>query len=135
MNKFFQQPLEVLVEKRIDVIEYLRIKGVENTRYLKAYDYFATHNKEFDGATIVKDLNDLPDLPLAAMVHDFGYLIELKKARFSKWLQTKIKLDWKYGQDLESLGKGTWIPYIRAISLIVTSPFYPLFIIYKKITS
>ena len=79
MNKFFRQPLDVLVEKRKDVIEYLRIKGIDAETYLKAYDYFTIHTEEFDGATIVKDLDDLPDLPLAAMVHDWQYLYILPK--------------------------------------------------------
>ena len=137
-NKFFFQTHDVLAEKRLDVIEYLRIKGVDNEKYLKAYDYFVVNNTQFDGATIVKDLNDLPDLPLAACKHDHGYLTELALIpwyKLLKWLKTKVKLDWQYAKDLEDLGKGTWIPYIRAISLIISTPLYPLFIIYKKITS
>lgn len=134
-NKFFFQTHDVLAEKRLDVIEYLRIKGVDNEKYLKAYDYFVVNNAQFDGATIVKDLNDLPHLPLAAMLHDYEYLTTLKSVHWTSWIQTKVRLDWEYGQNLESLGKGTWIPYTRAISLIISTPLYPVFIIYKKITS
>ena len=137
-NKFFLQPPEVLTEKRKDVIEYLRIKGLDNARYLKAYDYFAIHKKEFDGATIVKDLDDLPNLPLAALEHDYHYLTTLASVpwyKLLKWLKTKARLDWQYARDLESLGRGTWIPYTRAVFLILTSPLYPLFKLYKKIKS
>ena len=133
VNKFFLQNIKVLAAKRLDVIEYLRIKRVDNTTFLKAYDYFAIHNMEFDGATIVKDLDDLPDLPLAAMKHDYEYLTTLKSAHWTKWIQTKVRLDWQYAKDLESLGKGTWIPYARAIILMLSSPLYPLFILFKRI--
>tara|TARA_R110000796_G_scaffold101246_1_gene209976 strand:+ start:157 stop:576 length:420 start_codon:yes stop_codon:yes gene_type:complete len=137
-NKFFLQDSKVLAEKRLDVIEYLRIKNVSNATYLPAYDYFVINNTQFDGATIVKDLNDLPDLTLAACKHDHGYLTELALIpwyKLLKWLKTKVKLDWQYAKDLEDLGKGTWIPYGRAVSLIITIPLYPLYILYKKITS
>ena len=137
-NKFFLQPPEVLTEKRKDVIEYLIIKGLVDTRYLKAYDYFAIHKKEFDGETIVKDLDDLPDLPLAGLKHDYHYLTTLASVpwyKLLKWLKTKIRLDWQYAKDLQSLGKGSWIPFARAVFLILATPLYPLFKLYKKIKS
>lgn len=130
-NNFFLQPIETISEKRNDVIEYLRIKGVDNEKYLKAYDYFVINSTQFDGATIVKDLNDLPHLPLAAMLHDYEYIITLKSVHWTNWIQTKVRLDWEYGQNLESLGKGTWIPYARVVSLVISTPLYPLFILFK----
>ena len=134
-NRFFLQNSTVLAEKRKEVIEYLRIKGIDNKRYLQAYDYFATHNEEFDGATIVKDLDDLPDLPLAAMVHDWRYVHILLKYNGWRWLKIKVRFDWEYGKNLEALGKGAWVPYVRAVGLIISTPLYPIYKLIKKRTN
>ncbi|NQY29965.1 MAG: hypothetical protein HRT69_10900 [Flavobacteriaceae bacterium] len=121
--------------KRLDVLEYLRIKGIPKfwkQLVLDAYDYFEQHPNEFDGASIVKDLDDLPNLSLAAMVHDYLYLIELKKNKGWRWLYGKCIYDYWYGKLLEMFGKGIFTPYFRTVLLVLSTPFYWLLLAIKK---
>jgi len=142
-NNFFQpvpgetkaQTNARLDSKRLDVLEYLRIKriqGVWKMWILKAYDYFEQHPDEFDGASIVKDLDDLPNLSLAALVHDYLYLIDLKKYSGVRWFYKKCEFDYRYGKLLEMFGKGIWTPYLRTGLLVLSTPFYLLLLAVKK---
>ena len=70
-----------------DMDVLLRIKGRsedECWKYKKAFTYFRTFPHKYDGATIVKDLNDLPNLDLDAMLHDYEYLCGANKSFFRK---------------------------------------------------
>jgi hypothetical protein len=51
--------------------------------YLKAFDYFSKKHTEFDGATVVKDLVDIPGLDLDAMLHDYHYIFYRISSSFS----------------------------------------------------
>lgn len=76
-NNFFKQDKETLLLKRDSVSYMLMIKGYNQLQievYLKAYDYFCENPNGFDGATLVRDLCDIDDLDLDAMLHDFHYL-------------------------------------------------------------
>ena len=84
-NSFFKQNSEILTLKRLDVEKLLNFKEVDSTNYLIAYDYFCNNIEEFDGATIVKDLNDIPELDLNAMLHDFRYLTDFGVIKKFKW--------------------------------------------------
>lgn len=121
-NEFFKQSKEVLVTKRVDVETLLKIKGFDSTNYLMAYDYFCEHTSAFDGATLVKDLPDLPKLDLNAMLHDFRYITQYG-------ILLKFKWDWEYFQGMDDLGKGYRLG--RYVGLIISSIFftpYKLFI-------
>lgn len=131
-NNFFKKPKPHLKELREAVNTLLIIKGVNPVRFLTAYDFFVFHPLEFDGATIVKDLDDLPNLDLSALVHDYEYINELPKYKGVKWLLVKIKMDWQYARNMELLGKGITIPYARALGLIITTPIYWLIKKYKE---
>ena len=74
-------------------------KDIED--YTKAFIYFRIFPKRFDGATIVKDLNDLPNLDLDAMLHDYEYLQGANKSFFKKW-----DSDMRYIKNMEKNGKG-----------------------------
>jgi hypothetical protein len=123
-STFFNQSKKLLAQKRIDVVNRLSMQGVPNERFLKAYDFFVYNPNEFDGATIVKDLDDIKGLDFSAMAHDDFYINELPKYSGFKWIKQKIKADWQYGRDMELLGKGISTPYLRAIGLIVSTPIY-----------
>jgi len=124
-NDFFYQDEKTLKSKRRDVKTLLKIKGF-NPKLIElvlcAYDYFSKNPHLFDGETIVKDLDDLPNLSIAGLVHDFEYVV------YKVWKNPvkKIKADWEYAQLHEQLGKGYFIPYLRAICLIIITPLYYL---------
>lgn len=115
-----------LVQKRKDVITYLRLKKLSylSDYFLEAFDFFVNNPDDFDGATGVKDLTDIQGLTLSAMRHDYDTLMLLPKFKGLKWTKYNAIYAWQYGKNLELLGKGIFTPYLRAISLIVATPFY-----------
>jgi hypothetical protein len=118
-STYFDQPIEVLIECRDKVFRLLELKGYgvdEITIYLKAFDYFIYNPKDFDGATIVKDLQDLPNLDLDAMLHDYHYIIYNVAANFViKW-----KADWVFAKGNERKGKGQYSAFGRFVGLTIT---------------
>ena len=130
-NNFFKKSKEQLRAYRNKVLIVLNYKDINNSKFIKAYDYFVYNPKQFDGATIVKDLDDLPNLDLSALVHDYEYIVELPKYKRFKWLKEKTKIDWRYARNMELLGKGITIPYARAIGLIIITPLYWLITKFK----
>lgn len=106
-SKFFEQSREALLEKCQLLELVLKDRNVsKKTRneILDIYDIFKNYPTiyKFDGATIVKDLNDLPNLDLDAMYHDFQYIFEGANRNFIK----KFKSDLKYIKNMEKNGKG-----------------------------
>jgi hypothetical protein len=69
------------------------------------------------------------------MVHDYQYIVQLPKYKGIKWLVKKIEFDWRYGRNMELLGKGITIPYSRTIALILSTFFYWLMVKCKNIKS
>ena len=128
-NKFFLQNKQTLEKKRNDLVSYLKYKelGSLTNYFLEAYDYFVQHPLQYDGTTLVKDLEDLPNLSLSAMRHDFDYIITLPKYKGWKWIRKKIQLDWQYSNNLEKLGNGIAIPYLRTLGLWASTPLYWLY--------
>jgi hypothetical protein len=114
-NSFFKQSKEILLIKRIDVEKLLNIKEFDSTEYLIAYDYFCKHTEAFDGATLVKDLPDIPNLDLNAMLHDYKYITQFGIIKKFYW-------DWEYLQGMNDLGKGYRIG--RYIGLLISSIFF-----------
>ena len=114
-NEFFKHSTEILAIKRIDVYNLLIIKEINPTIYLQAYDYFCKNTSGFDGATIVKDLPDIPHLDLNAMIHDYRYLTDFGVVNKFKW-------DYEYFEGMNNLGKGYRIG--RFFGLILSSIFF-----------
>lgn len=104
----------------------LFLKGrteIEIWKYKRAFTYFRTFPHKFDGATIVKDLNDLPNLDLDAMLHDYEYLCGANKD-----FKRKLKADFDYIRNMEKNGKG-----IRVFRLILLTLSGILYVPYCKI--
>ena len=100
---FYQSKFE-LANLREKVRNYLRLKDrkeAEIQDYLNAFDYFVVNYDKFDGATIVKDLEDLKGIDLDAMVHDYDYLHGANKNFIRKW-----NADIRYIKNMEANGKG-----------------------------
>jgi len=91
--------------------------------YKKAFLYFRSNPYKFDGATIVKDLNDLPNLDLDAMVHDWQYLTGANKSFVKKY-----KADLYYIRNMEKNGKG-----IRIVRFLLLTLIGIIFVPYCKI--
>jgi hypothetical protein len=117
-NTYFHQNPFVLRRLRHGVCRLLSLKGytVEQCNvYMKAFDYFVQNPDIFDGATLVKDLQDMPDIDLDAMLHDYHYVVYNAGANF----KTKWKADWMYAKGNERKGKGQYSAFSRLIGLII----------------
>lgn len=115
-STYFQQSKEKLFEEKKKIFIFLDLKGYEPNEifiYLKAFDYFCKNPDLFDGATIVKDLVDLPNLDLDAMLHDYHYLSYNAGVTF----KTKWQADWIYAKGNERKGKGQYSAFSRFIIL------------------
>ena len=130
-NNFFSQDLVVLKKARTDLERLLLIKRRSKTdiqQYLKAYDYFVVNPKEYDGATIVKDLVDVRTaggyLDADAMLHDFDYLMGANLNFVKKW-----KADKKYIIGMEMNGKG-----VRVTRMIILTLIGIIFVPYKYLS-
>lgn len=117
-NHFFEQPMAVLFDKREQVKIYLEIKGYSKSEiyiYIRAYNYFCKNIQAFDGATLLKDLEDLPDLDLDAMLHDYQYINYFAATNF----KTKWKADWLYFLGNQRKGKDNIGAFFRFIFLTI----------------
>lgn len=122
--KYFHLSTNYLKANRRELEYFLNLKGVNPDKYLEAYDYFVENPKKYDGATIVKDLDDVFGLDLSALRHDYDYLVPLKKEKGLKWLKMKFKIDFEYGKSMEIMGKHPFVAYLRVFLLWITTPFY-----------
>ncbi|GIZ08387.1 hypothetical protein [Flavobacterium sp. UMI-01] len=117
---YFHQDSNTLLAKWAFVYNLLSAKGysvAEIMIYKKAYEYFCQNPSQYDGATIVKDLVDIPGLDLDAMLHDYHYIVFNAGANFA----TKFKVDWLFAKGTERKGKGLYSAYSRFIGLTITS--------------
>ena len=108
-----KQELDIL---RKNVKAYLHIKErkmSDISDYLNAFDYFTVHSDKFDGATIVKDLVDIGELDLDAMVHDYDYINGANRNFIKKW-----KADIKYIKNMERNGKGIRVFRLFLLTII-----------------
>ena len=108
-----KQELDIL---RKNVKAYLNIKERNKSDisdYLNAFDYFTVHSDKFDGATIVKDLVDIGELDLDAMVHDYDYINGANRNFIKKW-----KADIKYIKNMERNGKGIRVFRLLLLTII-----------------
>lgn len=126
-SDFFKQDRETLAEYRYQLRMMLKYKNRNESEidlYIQAYDFFCRFTTKFDGATIVKDLCDLPKLDLDAMVHDYECLIGANR-NFIKW----FKSAWNYFENMRKNGKGNQIFRFVLVSLVglIFVPYCALF--------
>ena len=126
-SDFFKQDRETLAEYRYQLRMMLEYKGRSEEDidfYIEAYDFFCRFTTKFDGATIVKDLCDLPKLDIDAMVHDYECLIGANR-NFIKW----FKSAWRYFENMRKNGKGNQIIRFVLVCLagLIFVPYCALF--------
>lgn len=114
-NTFFKRPtmLKVLRGKVEQLLELKERSYKDIQDYLQAFDFFVKNPTKFDGATIVKDLNDLPNLDLDAMLHDYEYIQGANLNFIKKW-----KADIRYICNMEKQGKGIRVARFIILTLI-----------------
>lgn len=122
-NNTFRKTPEELDSIFSDMILLLNLKGrndLDVVYYVRAFNFFRSNPYKFDGATIVKDLNDLPNLDLDAMVHDWHYISGANK-NFIK----KFNADYRYIKNMEKNGKGIRVFrfFLLTISGILFVPY------------
>ena len=101
-----------------DIIKILTIKKNKNIeQYIIAFNYFVNNPSKFDGATIVKDLVDIGELDLDAMVHDYEYINGANRNFIKKW-----NADIRYIKNMEANGKG--IRVFRFLILTLLGIFF-----------
>src|SRR6478752_1097821 len=112
VSHYFEQDKAQLDNCALNVISYLKLKGYDYDEinvYIKAFEYFVINPHDFDGATLVKDLCDLPGLDLDAMLHDFQYIFYGVGASVSmKWRADKL-----YALGNERKGKSEYASWSR----------------------
>ena len=127
-NNTFYKSVKELDSIYLNMNAILTLKGHDQESiwgYKKAFQYFRTFPGKFDGATIVKDLNDLPNLDLDAMLHDYEYITGANTSFVRKW-----KADFRYIKNMERNGKGLRI--IRFILLQIVGLFFVPYCFFKK---
>ena len=133
-SKFFEQDeyaLEMFREKMVILLQIKNRTQAEISNYCAAYDFFCKFTTKFDGATFVKDLHDLPNLDLDAMLHDYECLTGSNR-NYKSWYIAV----WNYYENQRKQGKGNrpgrliglsiiglfFVPYCMAL----TPKYYPL---------
>lgn len=119
-SKFFEQDdyaLEMFREKMVILLQIKDRTPSEISNYCAAYDFFCKFTTKFDGATFVKDLYDLPNLDLDAMLHDYECLTGANR-NYKLW----YKSVWNYYENMRKNGKGNrpW----RLIGLSIIGLFF-----------
>jgi hypothetical protein len=114
---------------RKEMIHLLNIKSRSKediNLYKIAFDYFRSYPDQFDGATIVKDLVDIGELDLDAMVHDYEYIKGANRNFIKKW-----KADLRYIKNMEKNGKG--IRIFRLFLLTITGIIFVPYCFFKNL--
>jgi len=130
-STYFHQSKEQLFEQKKKVFLFLDLKGYvpdEISIYIKAFNYFSKNTDLFDGATIVKDLQDIPDLDLDAMLHDYHYLNFGVGSNFI----TKWQSDWMYAKGNGRKGKGQYSAFSRFIGLTLIGIVFVPYVYFKR---
>ena len=119
-SNFFKSDNYILEMYRDAMVKLLHIKNrtpKEIDSYKNAYDFFCRFDSLFDGATIVKDLHDIPNLDLDAMVHDYECLIGANR-NYKLWYIAV----WNYYENMRKNGKGN--QFLRFAGLCVVGVFF-----------
>jgi hypothetical protein len=129
-SNFFYQNTEILAKKWYLLELGLRdfsFTQKEILNFYRAYNYFTENPKEFDGATIVRDLNTIKDLDAPAMVHDYRYIL-------ANGITDRLRADKDYLKNMLKLGVHPITAYLRAYMLIFLN-ISQIYTIYNKLVN
>jgi hypothetical protein len=128
-SNFFFQNTEILAKKAFLLkLILLDCNFTENEiiKFERAYNYFTENPKEFDGATIVRDLDTIKGLDAPAMVHDYRYIL-------ANGIKDRIRADFEYLKNMIKLGVHPVSAYLRAYLLMFLN-IIGIYTIYKLVT-
>jgi hypothetical protein len=108
------------------VLRNYNFQGYDIRPFSRAYNYFTENPKEFDGATIVRDLDTIKGLDAPAMVHDYRYIL-------ANGVKDRIKADKEYLRNMIKLGVHPISAYLRAYLLMLLN-IIGIYTIYKIVT-
>lgn len=93
---------------------------------IQAYNYFVANPNEFDGATLVKDVYDISNLEISAMLHDYQYIVLLPSYSGKFWFRKKKQYDKQYYSNLITFRNITHkrVAQIRYKLLRISTPLY-----------
>lgn len=122
-SDFFFSPKEKLEKTKKVMIDHLLLHNTSDdiiNIYLDAYDYFITNPSQYDGTTILKDIEVIPDLDIWAMLHDYLYV------RFNVSVNFKQKYysDIIFTKELERMGHSWEVSWIRFGLLTLSGIFF-----------
>jgi hypothetical protein len=114
-STFFLKSKDELVAKHWYLLEMV-LKDYNFTEheiidFYRAYNYFTENPNEFDGATIVRDLDTIKGLDAPAMVHDYRYVLAYR-------IKDRIRADKEYLTNMIKLGVHPVSAYLRVYLLI-----------------
>jgi hypothetical protein len=98
----------------------------EILNFARAYNYFTENPKEFDGATVVRDLDTIKGLDASAMVHDYRYILAIN-------IKDRLRADQEYLKNMIKLDVHPISAYLRA-SLLIFLNITGIYTIYKIVT-
>lgn len=130
-NHFFRQEYYVLEGKWIFAYNLLIKKGYSKEKinvYKKAYDYFCLNPDDFDGATFVKDLEDISGLDLDAMLHDYQCI----HFNVSSNLECLIKSNWLFYKGMIRKDKIKREAFVRLTGLTIIIPLFMIYSLFKR---
>ena len=104
-----------------------KFTGQEIIEFSRAYNYFIENPKEFDGATIVRDLNTINELDAPAMLHDYRYIL-------ASGIKDRLKADNEYLLNMIKLGVHPVSAYLRYFLLIFLN-ISGIYKIFKLVTN
>lgn len=122
-SEFFFSDEQILRDYRKELIRQLEIYGTKKeiiTFYMDAYDYFCVNPNEYDGTTILGDVEVIPNLDIWAMLHDYMY-IEFNVASNIKF---KFYSDKLYAKEMERMGQSWEISWVRFSLLSLSTIFF-----------
>lgn len=130
-SSYFHKDKAHLDKCALNMVEYLKLKGYNYNQiaiYLKAFEYFVDNPNHFDGATLVRDLTDIPGLDIDACYHDYCYInYNVAVNPVMKW-----KADFLYGKGNERKGKSQYAAYSRFAGLTLSGLLFIPFARFKR---
>lgn len=125
-SDFFFSSEEVLKKTKKDMLNYLELHNTNEETiklYLDSYNFFIKNPTKFDGATILKDVEVIPNLDIWAMIHDYMYIHYKAAANF----KYKYYSDYIFSKELERTGQSWEVSWVRfgllTLSGILFTPY------------
>jgi len=119
-SNFFSSDKETLDYIKGEMVHFLKLHKTKTSvidLYVEAYEFFIEHPKKFDGATVLKDVEIIPNLDIWAMIHDYMYI----KFNVAVSWRLKYYADIIYTLEMERMGISYSTTWVRFVLLLLIS--------------